>query len=238
MATIYSDYSRARLGFIFGFSGWQVSVVALTFLPIAGAVSAGAWRWVALFGLLWLAISALTLTPVRGRSAVGWLQAALAFAAYLVKAVMAADPTLHELALRAQRLVRLQSALRALLPPQAPAVVSGLDADGLLQVQVDNPAWANRLRQSAPSLAARLAAQGLPVTSVRLRTRSASRRSGAGRSTRSPSSTSPRARSGGTCPSPGTVGPCSGRSRRPGACRRVGCRRNRRRRRATAARMS
>ncbi|WP_370895012.1 SCO6880 family protein [Janibacter sp. GXQ6167] len=80
MATIYSDYSRARLGFIFGFSGWQVSVVALTFLPIAGAVSVGAWPSVALFGVLWLAISALTLTPVRGRSAVGWLHAALTFA--------------------------------------------------------------------------------------------------------------------------------------------------------------
>lgn len=86
-------------------------------------------------------------------------------------ALVAADPLLRELSLRTQRLVALQSALVALLPPRAPVSVSGLDDDGLLRVQVDSPAWANRLRQSAPSMAAKLAAQGHPVTGIRLRTR-------------------------------------------------------------------
>lgn len=81
MAAIYNDYSRARIGWFFGLSGWQVSIVALLFLPIAGAMSAGQWRSVALFTLLWLVVTVVTITPVRGRSMVGWVYASLAFAA-------------------------------------------------------------------------------------------------------------------------------------------------------------
>ncbi|MCM3556664.1 PrgI family protein [Janibacter melonis] len=81
MALIYSDYSRSRIGWLFGFSGWQMAVVATTFLPIAVSMSRGAWRSVALFALVWVIVTAVTITPVRGRSAVGWLLASLSFAA-------------------------------------------------------------------------------------------------------------------------------------------------------------
>ncbi len=73
MGVIYSDYSRARIGWFFGLSGWQLATVALTFLPIAWAMQQAAWASVALFTLLWAFIVLVTVTPVRGRSAVGWV---------------------------------------------------------------------------------------------------------------------------------------------------------------------
>lgn len=80
MGVIYSDYSRARIGWFFGLSGWQLTTVALTFLPIAWAMQQAPWASVALFTLLWAVIVLVTVTPVRGRSAVGWVFASLAFA--------------------------------------------------------------------------------------------------------------------------------------------------------------
>lgn len=80
MAVIYSDYSRARIGWFFGLSGWQLVTVALSFLPIAWAMQEGAWASVALFTALWALIMVVTVTPVRGRSATGWVLASLSFA--------------------------------------------------------------------------------------------------------------------------------------------------------------
>ncbi|MER7070648.1 DUF350 domain-containing protein [Terrabacter sp. NPDC000476] len=81
MGVIYSDFSRARIGWFFGLSGWQLTTVALTFLPIAWAMQQAAWTSVALFTLLWAFVVLVTVTPVRGRSAVGWVLASLSFAA-------------------------------------------------------------------------------------------------------------------------------------------------------------
>lgn len=80
MGVIYSDYSRARIGWFFGLSGWQLTTVALTFLPIAWAMQQAAWASVALLALLWAVIVLVTVTPVRGRSAMGWVFASLSFA--------------------------------------------------------------------------------------------------------------------------------------------------------------
>lgn len=81
MAVIYSDYSRARIGWFFGLSGWQLAIVCLALLPIAWSVQAGAWPAAALLSGLWILIVLVTITPVRGRSTLGWAGASLAFAA-------------------------------------------------------------------------------------------------------------------------------------------------------------
>ncbi len=80
MGVIYSDYSRARIGWFFGLSGWQLGVVALGTLPVFWCIQAGSWAAAGLFLLLWAVVTAVTVTPVRGRSATGWIAASLAFA--------------------------------------------------------------------------------------------------------------------------------------------------------------
>lgn len=80
MSVIYSDYSRARIGWFFGLSGWQLAVVALSTMPVFWSIQAGAWISAALFLLLWVTITAVTVTPVRGRSTFGWVAASLSFA--------------------------------------------------------------------------------------------------------------------------------------------------------------
>ena len=79
--TIYSDYSRARIGWFFGLSGWQLATACLTVLPVAVAVSRQAWTHAGTLLLLWAALVAVTITPVRGRSAVNWLISTVRFAA-------------------------------------------------------------------------------------------------------------------------------------------------------------
>ena len=80
MGVIYSDYSRARIGWFFGLSGWQLGVVALGSLPVFWCIQAGSWAAAGLFLLLWAVVTAVTVTPVRGRSATGWIAASVAFA--------------------------------------------------------------------------------------------------------------------------------------------------------------
>ena len=80
MAIIYSDYSRARIGWFFGHSGWQLAVVALSTMPVFWSIQTGAWISAALFLMLWVTIVLVTVTPVRGRSTFGWVAASLAFA--------------------------------------------------------------------------------------------------------------------------------------------------------------
>ncbi|MDQ2852853.1 MAG: PrgI family protein [Actinomycetota bacterium] len=75
MATIYNDYSRDRIGWFFGLSGWQAGILAVALLPPCWSISKGAWVSVGLFILLWGVLFVITVTPVRGRSAIGWLGA-------------------------------------------------------------------------------------------------------------------------------------------------------------------
>ena len=80
MAIIYSDYSRARIGHFFGLSGWQLTVVALSLMPVLVSVNAGSWLPAAVFALAWALVVVVTVTPVRGRSATNWAATTLAFA--------------------------------------------------------------------------------------------------------------------------------------------------------------
>ena len=80
MAIIYSDYSRARIGHFFGLSGWQLTVVALSLMPVFVSVNAGvvAARRRVRAGLG--ARRGRDGDPGAGRSATNWAATALAFA--------------------------------------------------------------------------------------------------------------------------------------------------------------
>ena len=80
MAVIYNDYSRARIGWFFGLSGWQLGVVALSTMPVFWSIQSGAWLSAGLFLLLWVVVVLVTVTPVRGRSTSGWIASCVAFA--------------------------------------------------------------------------------------------------------------------------------------------------------------
>lgn len=77
---IYDDYSRDKVGWFFGLSGWQVGVLAATVLPVFWALHDAAWAAAGLFTGLWALVFVLVAAPVRGRSATGWLVAATGFA--------------------------------------------------------------------------------------------------------------------------------------------------------------
>ena len=81
MSHVYTDYSRARIGFLFGLSLWQLTIIGVGALPVLWNASQGAWVTAGAALVLWLAVAALAVTPVRGRSATAWLLAALAHAA-------------------------------------------------------------------------------------------------------------------------------------------------------------
>ena len=81
MAVIYSDYARDRIGWFFGVSGWQLGVLVVAVGPLLWAVNAGAWPAAAAFLGLWIVVLVVTVVPVRGRSATGWLVAATWYAA-------------------------------------------------------------------------------------------------------------------------------------------------------------
>lgn len=79
MVSIYSDYTRARIGWFFGLSGPQLGVVAAASLPLFWAVHQGAWVSAAMFAACWAVVLAITVAPVRGRSVTGWIAALLSY---------------------------------------------------------------------------------------------------------------------------------------------------------------
>ena len=78
--TTYADYQRDRIGWFFGLSGGQLMFLALASLPAFWAISRGAWFSAFLFARVWLFLLAITVIPVRGRSATGWLFASTMYA--------------------------------------------------------------------------------------------------------------------------------------------------------------
>ena len=82
MTEIYRDYSKARIGwFPFGLTGWQAATVALSTMPMFWALKESAWTSAGMFLLNSVVVTAVTVVPVRGRSATGWVVASVAFAA-------------------------------------------------------------------------------------------------------------------------------------------------------------
>ncbi|QKE85116.1 SCO6880 family protein [Arthrobacter sp. NEB 688] len=75
-ATTYRDYSRARIGFFFGLTGWQLAAVTTGVLPALWEVSLGEWASAAAWLAAWVVMTLLVITPVRGRSSTGWMLAA------------------------------------------------------------------------------------------------------------------------------------------------------------------
>jgi len=80
MATTYADYSRDKIGWFFGLSGAQLAVLAIGVMPVLWSVKEAAWLSAGLLLLLWLLILVVTVVPMRGRSATGWLSASIAYA--------------------------------------------------------------------------------------------------------------------------------------------------------------
>lgn len=80
MATTYADYQRDKVGWFFGISGAQLTIVAVGIFPILWAMRESAWLSALLFTGIWLLVLLVTIVPVRGRSATGWMLAATAYA--------------------------------------------------------------------------------------------------------------------------------------------------------------
>lgn len=78
MAVIYHDYSRDQIGWFFGLSGRQLATLAAASLPVFWSIQQGQWRSALAFLALWVLVLVVTVTPIRGRSATGWLLATLA----------------------------------------------------------------------------------------------------------------------------------------------------------------
>ena len=79
MAAIYADYTRDRTGPFFGLTLRQLAAVVVTGLPVLVAINRH--QWPAVLGLagVWGVAVILVVVPIRGRSATGWLMAALRF---------------------------------------------------------------------------------------------------------------------------------------------------------------
>ncbi len=76
----YGDYSRDRIGWFFGISGPQLGVLVTAAMPVLIAINQGAWAAAGLLLLVWLGVLVVSVVPVRGRSATGWLLACSAYA--------------------------------------------------------------------------------------------------------------------------------------------------------------
>lgn len=77
MALVFDDYSRDRIGWFFGLNGWQLAVLVLSSLPVFLAVRAEAWSTALMLAIGWLLVLVVTVVPVRGRPATGWLVASV-----------------------------------------------------------------------------------------------------------------------------------------------------------------
>ena len=81
MSQVYNEYAKARIGWLpFGLTGWQGAVVAAATLPVFWSLKEQAWASTAIFALIGAAVTLITVVPVRGRSAIGWISASTTFA--------------------------------------------------------------------------------------------------------------------------------------------------------------
>ena len=67
MSQVYSDYAKARLGWLpFGLTGWQGAIVAASSLPVFWSLKEQAWSSAAMFLLICLAVTGLTVEDFQG----------------------------------------------------------------------------------------------------------------------------------------------------------------------------
>lgn len=81
MAAVYAEYGKDKVGFFLGLTGVQIGLLVAAATPALWAFNAHAWGLLAGFVALWGVALLLVAVPVRGRSATGWLFAAVAYAA-------------------------------------------------------------------------------------------------------------------------------------------------------------
>jgi hypothetical protein len=84
MASVYGDYTRDRVGMFFGLTGVQLGILVAAGIPALWALQTQRWGLFAAAALGWAIMLVLVVVPVRGRSATGWLLAAVAYAAGVV----------------------------------------------------------------------------------------------------------------------------------------------------------
>ncbi|MCK0113521.1 PrgI family protein [Ornithinimicrobium sp. F0845] len=80
MMTVYGDYTRARIGWFFGLTGWQLGLLTVAVLPVAASVSAKNWLAAGMLVLGWGVLFLIVAVPARGRSVTGWIGATLRLA--------------------------------------------------------------------------------------------------------------------------------------------------------------
>lgn len=74
---VYSDYSKARPGWFLGLNGKQLLALALASAPVVWAGSEQQWSAAAVLAMVAAVVAVLTIVPVRGRSAAGWVWSGL-----------------------------------------------------------------------------------------------------------------------------------------------------------------
>jgi len=80
MASVYAEYSKDRVGWIFGLTAPQAVSVILTGLPVLAAFQRKDWPMLGTMLAVWALACVLIVVPIHGRSATGWLLASLKFA--------------------------------------------------------------------------------------------------------------------------------------------------------------
>jgi len=84
MASVYGDYSRDRIGWFFGLSGAQLTILCVGLFPALWAFNARQWGLLLGSAAGGAVLFVLVVVPIRGRSATGWLAAALSHAVGVV----------------------------------------------------------------------------------------------------------------------------------------------------------
>jgi hypothetical protein len=81
MSMLYSDYSRDRIGWFFGLSGPKLAVLTVAATPILLAIQTHRWPAALYYTAVFLAVLALTVIRIRGRSSMGWVWGVICFLA-------------------------------------------------------------------------------------------------------------------------------------------------------------
>ena len=79
MAVVFSEYAKDRVGWFFGLTGPQLIAVLVAGGPVLWAFNAKWWPGVAGFAAAWGLVIVLVVVPVHGRTATGWLTAAIRY---------------------------------------------------------------------------------------------------------------------------------------------------------------
>ncbi len=80
MSTVFNEYAKDRVGWIFGLTGVQATIVVTALAPALWAFNAKQWTTFGVLIAAWALVFVLVVVPVHGRPATGWLIATSTFA--------------------------------------------------------------------------------------------------------------------------------------------------------------